>query len=63
MKILNKYIGAIVLVVTCCIALLIYDEYGIGWDELQQHRMGEINYNNPYFDSRTEIMELHLNFL
>jgi hypothetical protein len=45
MKILNKYIGAIVLVVTCCIALLIYDEYGIGWDELQQHRMGEINYN------------------
>lgn len=45
MKILNKYIGAILLVATCCIALFVYDSYGIGWDELQQHRLGEINYN------------------
>lgn len=45
MKILKKYIGVILLVVTCCIALLTYENYGVGWDELQQHRIGKINYN------------------
>ena len=45
MRIFKNYIGIVLIVTASIVALFTYDEYGISWDELQQHRLGELNYN------------------
>lgn len=44
LKFLNKYIGAILFISTCIIALTTYKQYGISWDEGRQRQTGLVNY-------------------
>lgn len=41
----KKYTGLLLFSVFVFIALFSFDEYGISWDEIQQHTTGEVNYN------------------
>jgi hypothetical protein len=44
LKFLNKYIGAILLISACIIALTTYQQYGLSWDEGRQRLTGLVNY-------------------
>ena len=40
---LHKYLGIILLVTLCVIALINYDKYGLGWDENEQRKTGIVS--------------------
>jgi hypothetical protein len=44
LKFLNKYIGAILLISACIIALTTYQQYGLSWDEGRQRLTGLVKY-------------------
>jgi hypothetical protein len=49
---IQRYLGIILLVVACVIALISYDEYGISWDEAIQRETGKISYEYAFSDSQ-----------
>jgi hypothetical protein len=42
---IKKYTGVLLLLIAIVIGLLTYKDYGIAWDEHNQHDMGQISYN------------------
>jgi hypothetical protein len=41
----KKHIGLVLFLIMSTIAIFSYDEYGIGWDEINQRQIGTVNYN------------------
>mgnify|MGYP001305606574 CR=1 FL=1 len=52
LKILKKYIGVILLLGAIIIGLLNYKQYGIGWDEMAQYKIGLVNYDYVHSGSK-----------
>lgn len=51
-KSIQKYLGIILLVTACMIALISYDEYGLTWDDNSQHKTGIISYEYVFSGSQ-----------
>lgn len=41
---IKKYSGVLLLILCVCVGLLTFKQYGIGWDELDQHDLGMASY-------------------
>lgn len=41
----QKYPALLLFLITLSISLVVYDDYGVSWDEFQQHNIGVTNYN------------------
>jgi hypothetical protein len=51
-KYIQRYLGIILLVIACVIALISYDEYGISWDEAAQRNIGNVSAKYVFSDNK-----------
>lgn len=52
LPILKKHLGLILLLITLVPGLLLFDDYGISWDEPGSHEIGTLNYDYIFKDSK-----------
>jgi len=50
---LNKNLGLVLFFLMGIIALFTFDEYGMGWDEVIQHKTGTLNFNYIFSDDES----------